>query len=44
MERMNGEVRDTAKIMRGLNKVNSPILIGYPIFHNYIRGQEGLHR
>jgi putative transposase len=42
MERMNGEVRDREKVMRGLKKVDTPILKGYQIFHNYIRGHEGL--
>jgi transposase-like protein len=42
MERMNGEVRDREKVMRGLKNVDTPILKGYQIFHNYIRGHEGL--
>ena len=42
MERMNGEVRDREKVMRGLKKVDTPILKGYQIFHNYIRPHEGL--
>lgn len=42
MERMNGEVRDREKVMRGLKKVNTPILKGYQIFHNYIRPHESL--
>jgi transposase-like protein len=42
MERMNGEVRDREKVMRGLKKVDTPILKGYQIFHNYIRGHEAL--
>ena len=42
MERMNGEVRDREKTMRGLKTKNTPILTGYQIFHNYIRGHEGL--
>ena len=37
MERLNGEVRDREKTMRGLKKVDTPILAGYQIFHNYIR-------
>jgi transposase-like protein len=36
MERMNGEVRDREKVMRGLKKVDTPILKGYQIFHNYM--------
>lgn len=42
MERMNGEVRDREKVMRGLKKTNTPILKGYQLFHNYIRPHEGL--
>jgi putative transposase len=42
MERMNGEIRDREKVMRGLKKVDTPILKGYQIFHNYIRPHESL--
>lgn len=42
MERMNGEIRDREKTMRGLKTKETPILTGYQIFHNYIRGHEGL--
>jgi putative transposase len=42
MERLNGEIRDREKTMRGLKKADSPILSGYQVFHNYIRGHEGL--
>jgi transposase-like protein len=43
MERMNGEVRDREKTMRGLKKADTPILKGYQLFHNYIRPHEGLN-
>jgi transposase-like protein len=43
MERMNGEVRDREKTMRGLKKVNTPILTGYQIYHNYMRPHESLN-
>jgi transposase-like protein len=43
MERMNGEVRDREKTMRGLKKMDTPILKGYQIFHNYIREHETLN-
>jgi len=43
MERMNGEIRDREKTMRGLKKIETPILAGYQIFHNYIREHEGLN-
>jgi transposase-like protein len=42
MERMNGEVRDREKTMRGLKINETPILQGYQLFHNYIRPHEGL--
>lgn len=42
MERMNGEVRDREKTMRGLKTRNTAILSGYQLFHNYIRPHEGL--
>jgi transposase-like protein len=43
MERMNGEVRDREKVMRGLKKDDTPILQGYQLYHNYIRPHEGLN-
>jgi len=42
MERMNGEIRDREKIMRGLKRPDTPILTGYQIFHNYIRPHKAL--
>ncbi len=42
MERFNGEIRDREKTMRGLKRNDTPILAGYQLFHNYIRGHEGL--
>jgi putative transposase len=42
MERLNGEIRDREKVMRGLKKADTPILTGYQIFHNYIREHESL--
>jgi transposase-like protein len=43
MERMNGEVRDREKAMRGLKKKCAPILQGYQIYHNHIRSREALN-
>ena len=37
MERFNGEIRDREKVTRNLKKPDTPILVGYQIFHNYIR-------
>ena len=42
MERMNGEVRDREKTMRGLKRKRTKILEGYQIYHNYIREHSGL--
>lgn len=42
MERINGEIRDREKTMRGLMKKDTPILQGMQIFHNYIKPHEGL--
>jgi putative transposase len=36
MERLNGEVRDREKTMRGLKRKDTPILSGYQIYHNYM--------
>lgn len=41
-ERINGEIRDREKVMRGLKITDTPILPGYQIFHNFIRTHEGL--
>lgn len=43
MERMNGEIRDREKVMRGVKKSDTPILKGYQIFHNFVRPHEGLN-
>jgi len=42
MERMNGEVRDREKVMRGLKKTDTPMLKGYQLFHNFVRPHEAL--
>jgi putative transposase len=42
MERINGEIRDREKTMRGLKTKTTPILQGLQIFHNYIRPHSGL--
>jgi putative transposase len=43
MERLNGEIRDREKVMRGLKTKDTAILSGYQLFHNYIRPHEGLN-
>jgi transposase-like protein len=42
MERINGEIRDREKTMRGLKIKETPILQGMQIYHNFIRPHEGL--
>jgi transposase-like protein len=42
MERINGEIRDREKVMRGLKSKDTPIIAGYQIFHNYMRPHEAL--
>jgi transposase-like protein len=42
IERMNGEIRDREKVMRGLEKKDTSILKGEQIYHNYIRPHEAL--
>lgn len=42
MERLNGEIRDREKVMRGLKKMDTPILEGYKIYHNFVRPHQAL--
>jgi hypothetical protein len=42
MERINGEIRDREKVMRGLKIKETPILQGVQIYHNFIKPHEGL--
>jgi transposase-like protein len=42
MERMNVEIRDRERVMRTLEKSDTPILTGIQIFHNYIKPHQGL--
>ena len=37
MERLNGEFRDSEKVMRGVKKMDSVMFDGYQIYHNYLR-------
>ncbi|MGD0176357.1 MAG: DDE-type integrase/transposase/recombinase [Candidatus Bathyarchaeia archaeon] len=43
MERLNNEIRDREKVMRSLKTVETPIISGYQIFHNYIRPHMALN-
>jgi hypothetical protein len=42
MERMNGEVRDREKVMRGLKREDTSLLKGYEIYHNFARPHSAL--
>jgi transposase-like protein len=42
MERINGEIRDREKTMRGLKKKNTSILKGMQVYHNFIKPHKGL--
>ena len=42
MERMNGEIRDREKTMRGLKINDTPIFKAINYYHNYIRPHESL--
>jgi hypothetical protein len=42
MKRMNGESRDREKNMCGLEKMDTAILSGYQLYHNYFRTHEEL--
>jgi transposase-like protein len=42
MERLNGEIRDREKVMRGIKRMDSVVLKGYQMYHNYFRQHEGL--
>ena len=43
MERLNGEIRDREKVVRGIKRADSPILKGYQLYHNFIRPHEALN-
>ncbi len=42
MERMNGEIRDREKVVRGVKREGSPLIAGLQIYHNYVRPHMGL--
>ncbi|MGC1932278.1 MAG: hypothetical protein WA667_25175, partial [Candidatus Nitrosopolaris sp.] len=43
MERMNGEVRDPEKVIRGSKRTDTAVLTGYQLYHNYFRPHEALN-
>lgn len=43
MERLNGEIRDREKVVRGVKSKDSPLFKGAQIYHNYIRSHMGLN-
>jgi putative transposase len=42
MERFNGQLRDRERVMRTLEKPDTPILDGMQIYHNFIQPHKGL--
>jgi hypothetical protein len=34
---MNGELRDRERVMRGIEKMDTPILKGIQLYHDYIK-------
>ena len=42
MERLNSEVRDGVKVMRGLKRADMRVLTGYQLYHNFVRPHEGI--
>jgi len=42
MEKMNGELRQREKVMRTLERADTPILTGMQIYHNFVRPHEAL--
>ena len=44
MERLNGEIRDREKVVRGLKRKDMPVLRGFQLYHNYMRPHEALKR
>jgi len=43
MERLNGEFKDSEKVVRGLKKTDSSINSGYQIYRNYVRPHSSLN-
>ncbi|MDE1763035.1 MAG: hypothetical protein KGH88_02180 [Thaumarchaeota archaeon] len=37
MERLNEEIRDREKVVRGIKKIDSVLIDGYQMYHNYLR-------
>jgi transposase-like protein len=44
MERLNGEIRDRERVVRGVKKEDGPLVKGLQIYHNYVREHQGLDR
>jgi transposase-like protein len=42
MERLNGEYRDREKTMRNVKRMDTPVLKGYQLYHNFMREHQGL--
>ena len=41
-ERLNGEIRDREKVVRGIKTKDSVLIHGYQMYHNYLRPHMGL--
>lgn len=44
MKRMNGEIRDRERVMRTLEKPDSPIIAGMRVYHNFVKPHMGPKR
>ena len=42
MERLNGEIRDREKVMRGLKKDDTPLIPGMRVYNNFTKKHSGL--
>ena len=42
MERLNGEIRDREKVMRGLKKDDTPLIPGIRVYNNFAKKHSGL--
>jgi hypothetical protein len=42
MERLNREVREREKVMRDIKEVDTPVLLGYHLYHNFLIPHEAI--
>lgn len=43
MEGLHETITERNEVIRGLKKADSPLLVGYQIFHNFLRPHQGLN-